>query len=376
LQVIRAFCTQKHEEKRFDDKNIDFTKLNLFINRTMSCLMPFTMFVMNITNLLVLWAGSDGVNNGTLQVGNVMTVMQYSIQIIMSFFMLSMAISMYPRAAISTKRIMEVLDTTISVKDPKIPIEFDESKKGEVTFENVCFKYPGAEENVLNNINFTAYPGQTTAIIGSTGSGKSTLINLIPRFYDVTEGKVMVGGVSVKHVKMKDLRDRIGYVPQKSMLFFGTIKSNISYGGDIKQEQVVKAAKIAQAEQFIMDKRDGYDFGISQGGSNVSGGQRQRLSIARAIAKDPLVYIFDDSFSALDYKTDNDLRKELKKATTNAAVIIVAQRVSTILNADKILVLRNGNIVGQGTHRELLKNCEVYREIAESQLSKEELENV
>lgn len=376
LPVIRAFCTQKHEKKRFDDKNIDFTKLNLFINRIMSCLMPFTMFIMNMTNLLVLWAGSDGVNNGTLQVGNVMTVMQYSIQIIMSFFMLTIAISMYPRAAISAKRIMEVLDTTISVKDPKIPIEFNESKKGEVTFENVCFKYPGAEENVLSNINFTAYPGQTTAIIGSTGSGKSTLINLIPRFYDVTEGKVMVGGVSVKHVKMKDLRDRIGYVPQKAMLFFGTIKSNIAYGDDITQEQVAKSAKIAQAEQFIMDKQDGYDFGISQGGSNVSGGQRQRLSIARAIAKDPQVYIFDDSFSALDYKTDNDVRKELKKATTNATVIIVAQRVSTILNADKILVLRNGSIVGQGTHRELLKDCEVYREIAESQLSKEELENV
>ena len=376
MLVIRAFGTQKHEEKRFDKANIDLTKTNLFVNRTMATMMPLMMLIMNSVMILIVWSGSHAVDAGTMQVGNMMAFMQYTMQIIMSFLMISMISIMIPRASVAAGRIDEVLKTDFVVLDPKEVKDFNENKKGIIEFENVSFRYPHAEDNVLSNITFTAKPGQTTAFIGSTGSGKSTLINLIPRFYDVTEGEILIDGVDVRNVKQHDLRAKIGYVPQKGILFSGTIESNLKYGRkDTTEKELERAAEIAQAIDFIKEKEEGFDSEISQGGTNVSGGQKQRLSIARAIAKNPDIYIFDDSFSALDFKTDVALRNALKSETRESTVLIVAQRISTILHAEQIIVLDEGRIVGIGTHNELLKNCEVYKEIASSQLSKEELDH-
>ena len=376
LPVIRAFSTERFEEKRFDGVNKDLTKVNMFVNRMMSCMMPAMMLVMNAISVLIVWVGAKNIDTGAMQVGDMMAFIQYTMQIVMSFLMISMISVMLPRAAVSANRINEVLEKDIIIKEDKNPQAFDESKKGLVEFKNVSFKYPDADEDILHDINFTANSGETTAFIGSTGSGKSTLINLILRFHDVTKGEIKVDGVNIKNVKLHDLREKIGYVPQKGVLFSGTIDSNLRYGKkDATQEDIIKAAKIAQSIDFINDKEDKFDSEISQGGSNVSGGQKQRLSIARAIAKDPEIFIFDDSFSALDFKTDAKLRKALKSETSNSTVLIVAQRISTILDADQIVVLDEGRIVGKGTHKELLKNCEIYKEIALSQLSKEELEN-
>ena len=376
LPVIRAFSTERFEEKRFDGVNKDLTKVNMFVNRMMSCMMPAMMLVMNAISVLIVWVGAKNIDTGAMQVGDMMAFIQYTMQIVMSFLMISMISVMLPRAAVSANRINEVLEKDIIIKEDKNPQAFDASKKGLVEFKNVSFKYPDADEDILHDINFTANSGETTAFIGSTGSGKSTLINLILRFHDVTEGEIKVDGVNIKNVKLHDLREKIGYVPQKGVLFSGTIDSNLRYGKkDATQEDIIKAAKIAQSIDFINDKEDKFDSEISQGGSNVSGGQKQRLSIARAIAKDPEIFIFDDSFSALDFKTDAKLRKALKSETSNSTVLIVAQRISTILDADQIVVLDEGRIVGKGTHKELLKNCEIYKEIALSQLSKEELEN-
>ena len=376
LPVIRAFSTEKFEENRFDGVNKDLTKVNMFVNRMMSCMMPAMMLVMNAISVLIVWVGAKNIDTGAMQVGDMMAFIQYTMQIVMSFLMISMISVMLPRAAVSANRINEVLEKDIIIKEDKNPQAFDASKKGLVEFKNVSFKYPDADEDILHDINFTANSGETTAFIGSTGSGKSTLINLILRFHDVTKGEIKVDGVNIKNVRLHDLREKIGYVPQKGVLFSGTIDSNLRYGKkDATQEDIIKAAKIAQSIDFINDKEDKFDSEISQGGSNVSGGQKQRLSIARAIAKDPEIFIFDDSFSALDFKTDAKLRKALKSETSNSTVLIVAQRISTILDADQIVVLDEGRIVGKGTHKELLKNCEIYKEIALSQLSKEELEN-
>ena len=376
LPVIRAFSTQKHEEERFDKANNELTKTNLFVNRVMSGMMPLMMFVMNGVTLLIVWNGGKGIDSGAMQVGDMMAFIQYAMQIIMAFLMITMMSIMLPRAAVSAVRVDEVLNTEISIKDNEKVEEFDNNKKGVVEFNNVSFKYPDADEDVLTNISFTAKPGETTAFIGSTGSGKSTLINLIPRFFDVTEGEILVDGVNIKNVSQHELRERIGYVPQKGVLFSGTIDSNLRYGREnATEKEIEKAAQIAQATEFIETKPEKYNTEIAQGGSNVSGGQKQRLSIARAIAKKPEIYIFDDSFSALDFKTDAALRKALKSETGNSTVLIVAQRISTILNAEQIIVLDEGKIVGKGTHKELLKDCEVYKQIALSQLSKEELEN-
>ena len=377
LPVIRAFNTQKREEARFDKANKDLMKNSIFVNKSMSLMMPAMMFIMQSVMLLIIWVGGHSVDQGIMQVGDMMAFLQYTMQIVMSFLMISIISILLPRASVSAKRINEVLETEPNIKDKPIEeqAKFDETKKGLVEFKNVSFRYPDAESEILEDIDFTAEPGKTTAIIGSTGSGKSTLVNLIPRFYDVTGGELLVDGVNVKNVAQKELRSKIGFVPQKGLLFSGTIESNIKYGkDDISDEEMKKAASIAQATEFIENKEEKYNSPIAQGGNNVSGGQKQRLSIARALAINPEIYVFDDSFSALDLKTDKALRDALNEQTQNKTVIIVAQRVSTIMNADQIIVLEEGKIVGKGTHEELLENCETYKQIALSQLSKEELE--
>ena len=376
LSVIRAFSTEKHEEKRFDDANVELTKTNLFVNRAMTFMMPAMMLVMNGVSVLIVWTGAHGISDGQMQVGDMMAFIQYTMQIIMGFLMLCMISIMLPRAAVAADRVEEVLKSETIICDPERPEVLPEQGEGVLSFDHVSFKYPGADEDVLQDITFTARPGQTTAIIGSTGSGKSTLVNLIPRFYDVTEGKITLDGIDIRDIKQHDLREKLGYVPQKGVLFSGNIASNIMFGNqDGTEEEMKEAAEIAQATEFIETKPEGYESPIAQGGSNISGGQKQRLSIARAIAKHPQVFIFDDSFSALDYKTDVTLRHALAEKTRESTVLIVAQRISTILHAEQILVLDDGKIVGKGTHAELLKNCEVYREIAESQLSRAELES-
>ena len=375
MLVIRAFNTQKVEEKKFDDANIDLTRTNLFVSRIMTVLMPTMMLIMNSVTLLIIWIGAKEIENGTIQVGDMMAFMQYTMQIIMSFLMISMISIILPRASVSAQRISEVLNKEITIKDPENPKEVKKDVKGLLEFKNVSFKYPGAEEYVLQDISFTARPGETTAFIGGTGSGKSTLINLIPRFFDVTEGQILLDGQDIREMKLHDLREKIGYVPQKSILFSGTIESNIKYGknADASDEEVQKAIRIAQAKEFILEKEKGLQSEIAQGGANVSGGQKQRLSIARALVKKPEIFIFDDSFSALDFKTDAALRRAMAEEIKDSTLLIVAQRISTIMNAEKIIVLDDGRIVGMGTHKELLKNCEVYRQIALSQLSEEEL---
>ena len=376
LSVIRAFSREKHEEERFEEVNERLTKTNLFVNRCMTFMMPAMMLIMNGITVLIIYNGSHAVDNGTMQVGNMMAFMQYAMQIIMSFLMITMMSIMLPRASVSAKRINEIMETKVSIESPETAKIPENNKKGEVRFEQVGFAYPGAEEETLSDINFTAQKGETVAFIGSTGSGKSTLVNLIPRFFDVTSGKILVDGVDIREMGLHDLRERIGYVPQKGVLFSGTIDSNIRYGKeDATKEEVNRAAEIAQAQEFIGQKEKGMESEIAQGGTNVSGGQKQRLSIARAIAKNPEIYIFDDSFSALDYKTDVVLRRALKKETKDATTLIVAQRISTILHAEQIIVLDEGKVAGKGTHAELLKTCEVYQQIAMSQLSKEELEH-
>ena len=374
LSVIRAFSTEKHEEERFDKANRDLTKTNLFVNRAMTFMMPVMMVVMNAISVLIVWTGAHGINEGQMQVGDMMAFIQYTMQIIMGFLMLCMISVMLPRAAVAAERVDEVLTSKTIIKDPEQPKHLPKKTEGVLKFNHVSFKYPGADEDVLEDIDFTAHPGQTTAIIGSTGSGKSTLVNLIPRFYDVTEGSITLDGIDIREMTQQELRSKLGYVPQKGVLFSGTIGSNIMFGNpDGNEQDMEEAAKIAQATEFIDTKSKKYDSTISQGGGNVSGGQKQRLSIARAIAKHPKLFIFDDSFSALDYKTDVALRKALKEKTSDSTVLIVAQRISTILHAEQIIVLDDGKIAGVGTHQELLKNCEVYQQIAASQLSEAEL---
>ena len=374
IPVIRAFSREKHEEERFEEANARLTKTNLFVNRCMTFMMPIMMLIMNGVSVLIIYSGAYAVDGGSMQVGNVMAFIQYSMQIIMSFLMITAMSIMLPRANVAALRINEVLTTEVSIKDPSEPVKPYDHVKGTVEFEHVSFAYPEAGENVLTDISFKAEKGETVAVIGSTGSGKSTLVNLIPRFYDVTEGSVKVDGIDVRDMTQKEVRSKLGYVPQKGILFSGTIDSNIRYGKtDISADEVKEAAEVAQATEFIDTKPQGYESPIAQGGTNVSGGQKQRLSIARAIAKKPEIFIFDDSFSALDFKTDSTLRKALKKHTKDATTIIVAQRISTILNADKIIVLDDGHMAGIGSHKELMKNCEVYRQIAMSQLSEEEL---
>lgn len=376
LPVIRAFHKERDEEKRFDKANVDLMKVNVFVNRVMSFMMPLMMLLMNCIMLLIIWVGGHKIDDGIMQVGDMMAIMQYTMQIVMSFLMISMISIMLPRAAVSATRIMEILETDLSIKNNDNLQKLDSSKKGLVEFKNVSFRYPDADMEILTDINFTAEPGKTTAIIGSTGSGKSTIVNLIPRFYDVTAGALCVDGVNVKNLSQKDLRDAIGFVPQKGVLFSGTIESNIKYADEnMSDERMYEAARIAQATEFIETKPEKYKEPIAQGGTNVSGGQKQRLSIARAIASDPEIYIFDDSFSALDYKTDCKLREDLREVTKDKTVIIVAQRINTVLNADQIITLDEGKIVGKGTHTELMRTCETYRQIALSQLSEEELEN-
>ena len=374
LSVIRAFSTEKHEEERFDEANRNLMKTNLFVNRAMTFMMPVMMLVMNGMTVLIVYAGAGNIDAGKMQVGDLMAFIQYAMQIIMAFLFISMVSIMMPRAQVASERVNEVLDTDIMIKDPEEPKEFLPEKKGEVEFKEVYFCYPDADEAVLHNISFVAPAGKTTAFIGSTGSGKSTLINLIPRFFDVTRGSILVDGQDIREVRHADLCEKIGYVPQKGVLFSGTIESNLKYGKeDATEEEVRRAARIAQAADFIEEKEEKYQSPIAQGGSNVSGGQKQRLSIARAIAKDPEIYIFDDSFSALDYKTDVTLRSALQKETKGSTTLIVAQRISTILHADQIIVLDEGNIVGKGTHEELLQTCPVYQQIAKSQLSEDDL---
>ena len=374
LSVIRAFSTEKYEEKRFDNANKDLMKTNLFVNRAMTFMMPVMMLVMNGITILIVWNGAHGIDNGNMQVGDMMAFIQYTMQIIMSFLMICMVSIMLPRAAVAADRVDEILASKTAIEDPENPETLPAGSKGEVVFDHVNFRYPGAEEDVLHDIHFTAKPGQTTAIIGSTGSGKSTLVNLIPRFYDVTGGRILIDRTDIREITQHELRDKLGYVPQTGVLFSGTIESNILYGNpDGTKAEMEEAASIAQATEFIEEKRKKYDSPIAQGGTNVSGGQKQRLSIARAIAKKPDVFIFDDSFSALDYKTDVTLRAALKEKTQDSTVIIVAQRISTILHAEQIIVLDEGRIAGIGTHKELLKNCDAYYQIASSQLSEKEL---
>ncbi|HET6784914.1 MAG TPA: ABC transporter ATP-binding protein [Erysipelotrichaceae bacterium] len=374
LMVVRAFKTEKHEEERFDNANKDLAKVNLFVSRATSFLMPLMTFVFSGVTLMIVWYGSIQIDIGELQVGDMMAFMQYSMQIIMSFMMITMMFILIPRASVSSNRILEVLEKPLTILDAPHTVDFVKDETGVVEFDNVNFKYPNADDYVLKNISFKANKGQMTAIIGSTGSGKSSLINLIPRFYDVTSGTIKVNGRDVKEVKQIDLRDRIGYIPQKAILFSGTIESNLRYAKEnASQAELDKSIEIAQATNIVSEKPGHYQEPISQGGTNVSGGQKQRLSIARALVKNPDIYIYDDSFSALDYKTDAALRAALQKDLSDKTLIVVAQRISTIMNADQIIVLNEGEIVGRGTHDELMDNCEVYREIAFSQLSKEEL---
>lgn len=374
LKVIRAFHNEKIEQKKFQQANTELNKMNLFVNRLMMLLDPIMTLVMNFSSVAIVWFGAHLISSGNLQIGNMMAFLEYAMQVIISFLLLSMVFIMVPRAAVSVKRVGEVLDTLPSIVDPQLPQQLPNDATGKIEFKDVTFTYPDADLPVLSSINFTAEPGQTTAFIGSTGSGKSTLINLIPRFYDVSAGQILLDGVDIRQLKLEDLYDQIGYVPQKGVLFSGTIASNIKYGNaKASQKLVEKSAKIAQATEFISELKNGYKNDIAQGGSNVSGGQRQRLSIARAIAVEPNVYIFDDSFSALDFKTDAKLRSALAKETKHKTVLIVGQRINTIMNADKIIVLDEGKIVGQGTHQELMKKCQVYQEIAASQLSEDDL---
>lgn len=374
MMVIRAFNNQSFEEKKFDGTNKNLTDVNLFVNRTMAFMFPAMMFIMNIITILIVWVGAHQIANSSMQVGDMMAFMQYAMQIIFAFLMMSFMFIMIPRASVSAQRINEVLEVSPSIVDPEMPEHFPDDTKGVVEFENVCFKYEGAEGPALEGISFKAYPGCTTAFIGSTGSGKSTLVKLLPRFYDVTSGCIKIDGVDIRNVGQHELRSLIGYVPQKGMLFKGTIEYNLKYANEnATRDQIEKAAQIAQAQDFIKEKPEGFKAEISQGGANVSGGQKQRLSIARALVKNPRIYVFDDSFSALDFKTDSALRHALKSETSASTVLIVAQRISTIKDADQIIVLDEGRIVGSGTHVELMKSCSTYREIALSQLSKEEL---
>lgn len=374
VPVIRAFSREKFEEERFAGANEDLMRTQLFTSRVMSMMMPAMMLIMNCITVMIVWFGAKGVDLGNLQVGDMMAFITYTMQIVMAFLMITMVSVMLPRAGVAADRIEEVIHTQETILDIENPVDDSrENWRGEVAFEDVSFRYPGADEDAVCHISFQAKPGQTTAIIGSTGCGKSTVLNLIPRFYDVTSGRVTMDGVDIRQMSQKKLRSLIGYVPQKGVLFSGTIASNIGFAGNVSKEQIQEAAGIAQAQEFILAKDEQYDSTISQGGTNVSGGQKQRLSIARAIAKNPKVYLFDDSFSALDYKTDVALRKALGEKTKEASVIIVAQRISTILHADQIIVLEEGAVAGIGTHRELMENCETYQEIAKSQLSEEEL---
>lgn len=375
LQVIRAFSREDFEEKRFDKANIDLKKTQLFTNRVMTFMMPCMMLIMNCITVAILWFGAKGIDLGDMKVGEMMAFMTYTMQIVMSFLMLTMMSIMLPRAGVAAKRIDEVLAAEATIVDKENPVALTAQAKGEVVFSHVSFRYPDASDDVLCDIDFTAKPGETTAFIGSTGSGKSTLVNLIPRFYDVTCGAVTIDGIDIRDLSQKELRSHIGYVPQKGVLFSGTIESNIKFGAqELSEEEMEKAAEIAQADEFILTKEKKYKSSISQGGTNVSGGQKQRLSIARAIAKKPKIYIFDDSFSALDFKTDAKLRQALAEQTKESVVLIVAQRISTIMHAEQIIVLDEGKMVGKGTHEQLLRECEVYRQIAGSQLSHEELE--
>lgn len=373
LLVIRAFNTQKFEELRFDKANEDLTDTNLFINRTMAAMMPSMMLIMNVITVLVIWVGSYQVSQFQIDVGQMMAYMQYVAQVIMAFIMMSMMFIMIPRASVSAVRIADILDTDPAIKNKDGALDF-ECTNGLLKFDNVSFSYPGAEEDVLHNISFVAKPGETTAFIGSTGSGKSTVVNLIPRFYDATGGKITIDGVDIRDIKLSSLRKQLGYVPQKAILFSGTIDSNLKYADkDATEEEILSGAQIAQAMEFIDSKPDRFETNIAQGGNNVSGGQKQRLSIARALVKKPQIYVFDDSFSALDFKTDSTLRAALKSEIGDSTILLIAQRISTIMSAEQIIVLEAGQIVGKGTHEELMENCDVYREIALSQLSKEEL---